>query len=316
MKIYNREIKNIFVFDIINHVTPIFKEWSYGLSNLGYNIFYFPLESYDIRSWQLSKVKPDLVLIHQNIQPNQIEHFVEFKKQNPDCKIVGLFDYEYIAYKELNNVIDFFITLQLKSKYLHEKVNSQGFVLYDFLLAGNDKFFYNVPSEKKYDICWIGYLAHGYRGEDKFLYPLLDNPKYKSFLGGIRYKNHIGGHVPYENMSPIRCETKINLNFHVPYQKPGMGKDDNQMSINQSVFNIPLCNSFQLCDHPFVLDLFDGSVPIGNEFNWIELVDEYLSDVKKREAHALKSYKIAKEKHTWKTRMLEFSSLLVNHFKQ
>lgn len=315
MKIYNKEISNIFVFDIMNHVTPIFKEWSYGLSELGYKIFYFPIEFCNIDSWHLAKVKPDLVLIHKNIQPNEINLFLDFKKKNPECRIVALFDYEYTAYKELVGVIDFYVTLQLKSKFLHDKVSSCGFKLYDMLLAGNNNFFYPSNLNKKYDICWIGYLYHGYRGEDKFLYPLLDNPKYKCFLGGIKYKNYNHGHVAFESMNEIRCSSKININFHVPYQKPGQGIDDNQISINQTVFNTPLSKSFQLCDHPYVLDIFDGSIPIGNESNWIDLVDKYLNDDKERLNLAEKSYKIAVEKHTWLVRMKEFCELFVNHFK-
>lgn len=295
-------------------MTPIFKEWSYGLVDLGYNIVYFPLEQYNINSWHLAKIKPDLVLVHQNIKPEHINYFLDFKKKNPECKIVALFDYEYTAYKDLLNVIDFYVTLQIKSKLMHDKVESCGFKLYDFMLAGNDKFFKPKDINKKYDICWIGYLFHGYRGEDKFLYPLLDNDKYKCFLGGIKYKNYNTGHVPYENMSDIRSSSKININFHVPYQKPDQGVDNNQMSINQTVFNIPLTKSFQLCDHPFVYELFGDSVVLGNESNWLALVDKYLNDEKERNKLAEKSYNIAIQKHTWKVRMLEFCKLFETHF--
>lgn len=316
IKIYNKEIRNIFILDVINHVTPIFKEWSYGLQELGYETFYFPLEKHSINSCHSDKVNPDLFLIHKNIQPHDVEPLREFKKRYPECIIVALFDYGFRAYKDLVGIIDFYVTLQMNSVFMHDQTEKAGFAMYDILLAGNTRFYKALDIEKKYDICWIGYLEHGYRGEDRFLYPLLDNPSYKCFLGGLKYKKYMHGHIPYEEIGPIRCQTKININFHVPYQKPDQGIDDNQISINQTVFNTPLTGSFQLCDHSYVSELFEETIPIGDENNWLDMIDKYLKDDKERERLARLSMEVALRRHTWKARMQEFEVLMCKHFKE
>jgi spore maturation protein CgeB len=135
-------------------------------------------------------------------------------------------------------------------------------------------------------------------------------------LGGMTYKSYNQGFVPYEMHNQIRNQTKINLNFHVPYQHPGLGEYPDRSDCNQSVFNIALSGNFQLCDHPLALEYFKGNVILGNEDNWLELFEYYLHNEQEREEKAYNAMLIAQNEHTWKARMEQFMNILENHYEK
>jgi hypothetical protein len=192
--------------------------------------------------------------------------------------------------------------------------NDNGFQLYSVPLAANHRLFYKTSENELYDATFIGNLSHGYRGEDKFLYPILDNQKYTCFLGGMVYGKYNHGYIPYNEHNSIRNQTKINLNFHVPYQKPNCGEQFDRIDLNQSVYNIALSGNFQLCDHPLVESMFNGNIPTGTEDNWLDLFNYFLEnpDIRHEKAHAAKL--IAEKEHTWLVRMKEFLEILETHY--
>lgn len=302
-------MKKIILCDSLMHPTPILKGWCLGLLDLGYNATFLPLPQYSI----LDINEEVDILVYPFITEEHIPQFEIFKKKYPNTKIIGCRDEWDPSYSKLKGIVDFFVVALEDTPSLKKEYKKNGFDLYNIPLAGNDKLFYKDNHKKKFDACWIGHLSHGYRSEDKFLYPILD--KYDCFLGGMTYKNYQHGFIPYQNHNLIRNQTKININFHVPYQKPNRGKFYDRVDCNQSVFNIALSGNFQLCDHPLVTDYFKGNVVLGDENNWLELFEYYLNNKKERDELAHNAMVIAQKEHTWKKRMEQFINILKLHYE-
>ena len=298
----------IAVFDTIQHPTPILREWAVGFTDLGHDVDFYAIQHHNITS--CLNIPYDLIIYVGNMNPAD---FDRVKEINPDVKIICAADQILPIYSKFIGLVDFFITTQHECPALTKKFNEIGFALYNIPLAGNEHLFYPLVSDKEYDVCFIGTLGHGYRGEDKYLYPLLDNPNYNCYLAGMRYRNYNVPFLPYSEANMIRNRTKVNINFHVSYQHPGQGNPIDRVDLNQSVYNIALSGGFQICDHTLAYDLFNGSVILGNVDNWCELVDYYIHNDQERMKLAHRSYEIAKEKHTWKVRMSEFLEILDNH---
>lgn len=293
----------IAVFDTNNHPTPILKEWGYGFIDLGHEVDFYPIEHHTLLSC-ISK-KYDLIVYVGNINVNE---FDLVKQHNPNVKIVVAADAIQPKFYQLHGLVDFFITTQHSCPSLVKQFKEIGFDLRHIPLAGNNHLFYPTQSEKYHDICFIGTLAHGYRGEDKYLYPFVD--KYNFFLAGMQYKNFGVPFLSYDQSNDIRNKSKININFHYDYQRFGEGSPIDRIDLNQSVYNIALAGAFQICDHHLVSELFDGSIIVADSAQWPELIEYYIHHDNERNQLAKQSYEIAIEKHTWKARMQEFLEIL------
>jgi spore maturation protein CgeB len=296
----------IAVFDTNNHPTPIFKEWGYGFLDLGHEVDFYPTEHHSIRS--ATNHIYDLIVY---VGGMDLLDFEFVKNHNPNVKIVCSTDCIQPFHQQFIGLIDFFITTQHQCPELIKQFGDIGFKMYHVPLAGNNHLFQPVNCNKQYDACFIGTLAHGYREEDKYLYPYVE--KYNFYLAGMTYKNYGIPFLPYDQSNMIRNQSKININFHYDYQRDNEGHPADRVDLNQSVYNIALSGAFQLCDHPLVSELFDGSIVTANWNEWPELFDYYLNNETERVKFATKSYEIAIEHHTWKARMREFLQILNTH---
>ena len=305
-------MQKIILCDTINHPTPILLEWSYGLQDLGYEVSYLPIPQHSIL-----EIDEDVdILIYAGIQLNNLNEFEQFKLKFPTIKIIGAsseWDLNYIKFK---HVVDFFVGAIDFHPSIKQQYKENGFEWYNIALAANHILFNKTETPKIYDACFIGNLSHGYRYEDKYLYPILDNPKYKCFLGGMTYKEYKTGFIPYDQHNIIRNQTKINLNFHVPYQHEGLGSYPDRIDCNQSVFNIALSGNFQLCDHKLAGEYFKGNVVIADESNWLELFNYYLNHKQEREELAYNARQICLKEHTWLSRMKEFITIVKKHYEK
>jgi spore maturation protein CgeB len=293
----------IAVFDTNNHPTPILKEWGIGFLDLGHDVDFYPIEHYNITA--CTNKLYDLIVYVGNMN---VHDFELVKQYNPNVRIVCAADSVQLHFHQFVGLIDFFITTQHSSPSLHAAFKQIGFNLHYVPLAGNDHLFYPIDIENKYDICFIGTLAHGYREEDKYLYPFID--KYKFYLAGMQYNNHGISFLPYDQANVIRNSSTININFHYDYQRPNEGTPSDRIDLNQSVYNIALSGAFQICDHTLVADLFDNNIIVDNHTNWPELIEYYIHNHEERNKLAKKAYDIAIKDHTWKARMREFLKLL------
>jgi hypothetical protein len=296
----------IAVFDTNNHPTPIFKEWGYGFLDLGHAVDFYPIEHHTIATC-INKIY-DLIIYVGNIN---IHEFELVKQHNPNVKIVCAADSLQPNYFQLKGLIEFFITTQHACPSLVKQFNEIGLELKHIPLAGNNHLFYPIDIKKQYDACFIGTLAHGYRGEDKYLYPFVE--KYNFFLAGMTYKNIGIPFLSYDSANDIRNQSKININFHYDYQRLGEGTPADRVDLNQSVYNIALAGAFQICDHQLISDLFEDSIIVADSSQWPELIEYYIHHDAERNFLANRSYEIAIEKHTWKVRMQEFLNILNTH---
>ena len=293
----------IAVFDTIHHPTPILKEWAVGFTDLGHNVDFYAIQHHTVLSCM--NIAYDLIVYVGDMNLNQFE---QIKQNNPSVKIVCAADSLQPHFAHFNGLVDFFITTQHSCKTLTDSFTNAGLKLYNIPLAGNNHLFYPTNVSPEYDICFIGTLAHGYREEDKYLYPFVE--KYKFFLAGMTYKHHGVPFLSYDQANSVRNRSKININFHYDYQRFNEGYPTDRIDLNQSVYNIALSGGFQICDHPLVSDIFDNSIIVAPSQEWPELIEYYLNNHEERISLAKKSYEIALEKHTWKARMDEFLKLL------
>ena len=309
---------NIVLCDSAVHPTPVLRGWFYGLDQLGYNPKYLPIPNYSIT--QLTE-EPD-VLIYPYIEENLLSDFEFFKKKFPLTKIIGCRDDWSPFNLKLKDIVDFFVIPLDSTPSVVKEYNENNFNAYNIPLGGNNIAFSKMDMHKHYDACFIGTLAHGDRGEDSYLYPILE--KYPtSFLGGMVYKNFRTGFVPYEVSNSYRNSSKINLNFHYDYQIKGKG-DINDLpkygldrnDLNQSVHNIALSGNFQLCDHPSLIEVYKGNIAVADKSNWLEMFEYYLNKPKEREELAYNAMLIAQNEHTWKVRMEHFIDVLNKHYEK
>jgi spore maturation protein CgeB len=296
----------IAIFDTENHPTPILREWGTGFLDLDHDVDFYPIQHHTILSCM--NIPYDLIVY---VGDMNVHHFENVKQNNPTVKIVCAADAIQPHFYQFIDLIDFFITTQHSCPTLVNQFKEIGFQLYYIPLAGNNHLFYPTNIEKQFDICFIGTLAHGYREEDKYLYPFIE--KYNFFLAGMQYKNNGTTFLAYDQSNNIRNQSKININFHYDYQQFAKGNPLDRVDLNQSVYNIALAGAFQICDHHLVSELFDNSIIVADSSKWPELIEYYLHNDDERIKLAKKSYEIAIEKHTWKTRMQEFLTILEKH---
>lgn len=296
----------IAIFDTENHPTPILREWGTGFLDLNHDVDFYPIQHHTILSCM--NIPYDLIVY---VGDMNVHHFENVKQNNPTVKIVCAADAIQPHFYQFTDLIDFFITTQHSCPTLVNQFKEIGFQLYYIPLAGNNHLFYPTNTENHFDICFIGTLAHGYREEDKYLYPFIE--KYNFFLAGMQYKNYGTPFLAYDQSNNIRNQSKININFHYDYQRFGEGNPLDRVDLNQSVYNIALAGAFQICDHHLISELFDNSIIVADSFKWPELIEYYLHNDDERIKLAKKSYEIAIKNHTWKARMREFLTILEKH---
>jgi hypothetical protein len=175
----------IVLCDTIHHPTPILLEWCYGLTDLGYDAAYLPIPEHSI----LEIDESVNILVYAGVPDTDeyIKQFSEFKNKYPLCKIIVTTDTWKTGYVNFKNIIDFFVMTQHSNESLVRIFNENDYTLYSVPLAANHRLFYKIDQSEIYDASFIGNLTHGYRGEDKFLYPILNNNNYTCFLGGMSY---------------------------------------------------------------------------------------------------------------------------------
>lgn len=303
-------MQRIMLCDVSGHPTPILLEWSYGLKDLGYTVDYLPIPQSTLHSI----TEHYDMLVYAGVPVEKLQEFTSFKNKFPKTKIIGATDHWRNGYEHFKGIVDFFIGCFESIPSVKQIFNQHGYQFYNIPLAANHRFFYKKEIEKVYDASFIGTFSHGYRFEDVFLYPILNNCKYKCFLGGVTYGNYQNGFIKYEDHNIIRNQTKINLNMHVPYQKPNMGIPVDRVDCNQSIFNIAASGNFQLCDHPLANDYFKGNVAVGDSQNWLELFEYYLHNDEEREEKAYNAKQICMAEHTWIERMKQFLTLCKEHY--
>ncbi len=295
----------IAAFDTLNHPTPILREFGIGFEDLGYEFHFYGLESYSLSS--ASENEYDYIFYVSSLNYSEVE---TFKKSNPNTKIIYATDFWRDELHKYKNLFHSLLTTQTRCPEFSYLCDSEEMRLLHCPLAGNDRIFFPIEKEKDIDISFVGTLAHGDRGESRYLYPLIDCGKYNFYLAGMTYKDWGVPFLPYSEVNEIRNRSKININFHTNYQKEGKGQPLGRVDLNQSVYNIALAGGFQICDHPEAKLIFGGSIIVPDDKDWVNCVEYYMNHEEERNECAKKALEIARKHHTWKERMKNLCSKL------
>jgi len=296
----------IVVYEPFQHFIPTGRGWSNGFKKLGHQSFELPSTQYSIL--ELDQDVDILVLFapDKSIVPD----ILQFKKEHPLCKIV----FVCLGYKDWYAQIESCVSLWVEHTFKHdmsrEQFEKRGLKFACIPLAADSTLFFPMANAKMFDIRDVSFVGqfgmtgHGDRDEQYYLYPVIDKYSH-SFFGGFTYKGNRYPNIPHSSLNNLYNTTKINLNFHYPYQKDETPQTiSSYLDFNGRVFEIAFSGNFQLCDHAHVKDIgFETAIPIGDKTNWLDMIEHYLKNDDLRMKCAAEARSIALNKHTWECRM-------------
>lgn len=293
------------VYEPFAHFIPTGTGWARGLEQLGHEVFRLPSGQ-----WRLNEVddQMDLIIAHDVNEQTALD-LIEYKNTYPNGKVAILTCVYEPHYDTLKEYVDLWFNLSIKNTYLETMFKSKGMKFANVQLAAHPEISspHNLP--KDYDVSFFGQIGaqgHGYRDEDKYLFPVIKKG----------YKGAFGGFGVYPAMShgmvnEMYNRTKVNLNFHYNNQKVESPTDPlSRIELNGRVFEIACSGNFQMCDHPIVEVYFGGSIPYVTPDKWLDRIDYYLTHEKEAKLLASASRLIAMTKHTYKNRAEQILQIL------
>lgn len=290
------------IVESFSHHIPTGLGFIEGLTQLGHNAYALPTTQYNI-----NQINQELDVVILLGWPN-VKDVVEFKQSHPLTKIIVV----GFGWNDIVLELKDYIAVWMEHTYKHEladKVFKQhGLTLHHIPLGASSERFKPLNIEKQYDLSFIGQFGrqgHGYRHEDVYLYPLI-----KRQLNG--FYSGFDGHpsIRHTQINEIYNSTKINVNFHYPYQKQESENMAESIDFNGRVFEIALAGGFQLCDHPYIRDYFGEGIVTATHSHWEEVFDYYINNPTLRVELAHQAQQTALANHTWKSRMQQLISIL------
>ncbi len=293
--------RTILIYEKWEHFIPTGLSWSSGLLANEQSVIHIdppdPLINYDLSNVDI--IFYDGLEYNGDLDSAYLD-IVKVKDNYPNIKIFPIVVHPKEFFLKYHTYIDKFLTTIDSYTSSDLKFKEMGFDIIHVPLAADTELFYKTNDEYKFDYSFIGTISHGYRREDKYLYPFIDNNDLIGVVAGVTRPGLCKQYVTHNDLNMIYNSTKINLNFHYDIQK-GI---DTRYDLNGRVFEIALSGNFQLCDnHPYVTILFGNSIPTVNAENFKDSFYYYLSHEDERFELAEKSRKICLEEHTWKKRM-------------
>jgi len=290
----------IVVTETFQHFLPTGNGWIEGLQQLGHETFGLQSHIYSINA-----INEEMdIVVFMGMHTVKLDDIIKFKDKYPNTKLVAVcygFEEYYLTLKP-------YIDLWVEHNYKHDLVDNmfkqEGMKLVHIPLGSSLTKFGPVDTIKDYDVSFIGQFGdrgHGYREQDYYLDPVL-NLNLKGIYSGFYNYTHIIS----DQLNSAYNLSKVNLNFHYPSQKVQTNLQSDSIDFNSRVFDIALSGNFQLCDHPYVGELFEDGVKHTSKEDWIDSLQYYLNNETARLEMAEKAYKICLEKHTWKSRMNDF----------
>lgn len=304
------DLKNIKILirEDLSHFSPIGLDWYRGFEELGCDVRLIDNREslYHINS------KVDLFINLMDITDNDVSFYIKNLKENYQQTMVLSTVAKPVEKQEIYfKYVDFWFDCGYSHPYYDEWYGSRGQKFISILEAANNKLFYKIvfDEEKKKDFSFIGQFGnrgHGYRCEDMYLYPLIDNHALSHNLYGFQYRHIPKRNIEYSNINEIFNKTKVNLNFH--YQE---NKLNEKTVITRRTFDIAASGNFQLVDHPKYEEL-TGIKTYPNPKEYIDAFYYYLNNPTERNEISNKAKSIILEKHTWKIRMENLLNELYN----
>lgn len=291
----------ILVTETFLHFLPNGLGWIEGFQDLGHTAY--ALQSH-VNS--INEIDEELdILVFMGMHTVKYDDVVKFKDRWPDTKLVAVcfgFDESYLKLKP-------YIHTWVEHNYKHSIVDSlfkeAGMKLIHVPLASSTRLFNKVQIETAFDVSFIGQFGenkgHGYREQDYYLDPILKS-NLKGFYSG--FYNYPNVHVT--SLNQIYNSTKVNINFHYPNQKLESENITDSVDFNSRVFDIAMSGNFQLCDHPYVEEVFSDGLKYTSKENWLDTLNYYLNNEEERIMLSKKAYEECLSKHTWQKRMEQF----------
>jgi hypothetical protein len=296
----NKNSLKIVVYEPFVHFIPTGRGWTTGFNNLGHQSFELSLFQYDI----LQLDEPIDLLVLFGPEEKHANSIRQYKKQNPTTKIVVVcFTYQPY-YSLFEDSVDLWVDHSFEHTLARQQFVDRGLRFKNVPLAADPILFPPLLYYNRHDVSFVGQLGHGNRGEEKFLFPVVE--KYpNSIFGGFSYKNKTFPTFTHDKMNDIYHACKVNLNFHYPNQRREDPTDINyRKDFNGRVFEIAASGNFQIVDVNHVNEIqFDNSIVVADESNWMDVIEHYLKNESERYALAKKSQEICLKYHTWECRM-------------
>jgi hypothetical protein len=270
------------VIEPFTHPAPIGEGWAEGLEHLGFSVD---------RRTSSNGAEYDLTVA---FDPRDIAH--------SGRTVLVVHDVPNFDIGSIKNSVAGFVSHTTSHKSMDEAFSAAGASVHHVPFGGHYWFSSAEKREHQYDWSFVGSFYHngGNRDQESYYSPIVS--KYPN--GFTRIDGNVGGRtrrlVPYSELAGVYASSKINLNFHFPFQK---GPDP--VDLNMRSFDICVAGGFQLCDHPEVVKLFDGAVATAEKCDWLDTFDYYLSHDAEREEMAARAQSIALARHTWKSRVEE-----------
>ncbi len=289
------------IVESFNHPIPTGLGFIEGLTQLGHEVYGLPTTHYSIND--LIDYTDCLIILGW---PNT-QNIIQFKNKFPETKIIVVgFGWNDVVL-ELKDYVNIWMEHTYKHDLADEIYKQHGLILHHIPLGASLKF-KPLGIEYQYDLSFIGKFGqqgHGYRYEDKYLYPLMGKGL-KGFYSGFNgYPT-----IPHDALNEIYNSTKININFHYWYQKCQINDPQTTIDFNGRVFEIALAGGFQLCDHPYMEEYFGEGIITSSKEKWEETFNFYLNNDEIRREISIKAHQNALQNHTWKNRMQQLINIL------
>lgn len=290
-----------------DHHSPIGYDWYLGFIEAGCDVAL-------IKNAATLKDCPTDVDVYVDLVDVENEHALTYvkrlKRDNPASKVLATVLHPLDRQEKCFDYVDYWFDCGYEHPLYQEWHTSRGQKFISVLEGTNPKLFYKGEAEQSHirDFSFIGQFGifgHGYRGEDQYLFPLVDDARLTHYLYGFEYKHIPLKRINYAEANIVYNLSKINLNFHYPEQKTI------KTVINKRTFDIAGSGNFQLVDHPKFEELTGIKVyPDPKEYR--EAFHYYLNKPEERNEIASRAQQIILENHTWEVRMKTLLNELYN----
>lgn len=292
---------NAVVYESFLHFVPTGNGWVKGLEDLGHTVYKLPSTEYRLTDLDGPM---DLLIVH-DVNPQVASDLIEYKKAFPETKVGVLTSTYEPCYDSLKDYVNLWFSLGVKNTYLSQMFGSRAMKYTPVTLAADQSKFFPMNLPRDFDVCFVGQIGaqgHGYREEDKYLFPVIDRG-YKGLFGAFTYKQSYPP-VHHSKLNEAYNRTKVNFNFHYTNQKVESKTDTlSRIEINCRTFEIALGGNFHITDHPATKEYFGDSIPVVEQKDWVDAIDYYLKNEDKRNALATEARRLALEKNTFAHRV-------------
>jgi len=205
------------------------------------------------------------------------------------------------------------------SRLNSEKCSSVDIKFFDIPFASDEKVFYPLNLEKKYDIAFLGNANSGF-GRERYIEQLVSyakSKKLKVFLAGAGWEKF---GFPYQIVkhgsaaNEIYNLAKICVNIHNDRQYAGI---DKEMDANNRLFDLAMSQTCQIANGKEMIAKYfskDEVITADAPNDWLNMIDYYLNNDSEREVIAINARNRALADHTWDKRATEFIRIINENY--